>query len=395
MELGTIIANQLNNKDLDIRKTRYSRFMDQKVTPDVLSFIADCIINYIYSNPETPFTRKDITNSEYFSKNVTYIYHKPMPNNSKTAREYDKFVGQPLRMMTYAGILEATTINRGYSYKVSNLDLLDQISRNQYNAFECMYVYLEKVLKDSGFYKHVEEYITKCKEGTCTNSDLQMLKQSFVLFIRGNTNINRTLEVNRIFPKVINIFAVKNSIPGIQSGRITKQSFYMQDLMYNAVNFRDKWKDKAISRQEAIRNVEEDNHKYQISKAKALIKRIHTSSELNDRWNNGVATQVHHIFPEKMYPAYSAYTENLILLTPDQHNVKAHPNNNTAQIDPIYQKSCVLAKINSIRRSIEAGETYYSIDRLRELLVDTLSLNLNGNMELSDIEEAVREFNPA
>jgi len=31
--------------DFDIRKTKNARFIDQKVTPDVLSIVADCILN--------------------------------------------------------------------------------------------------------------------------------------------------------------------------------------------------------------------------------------------------------------------------------------------------------------------------------------------------------------
>ena len=38
------ITAYLNQFDLDIRKSRDARFMDQKCTPDVVCFIADCIV---------------------------------------------------------------------------------------------------------------------------------------------------------------------------------------------------------------------------------------------------------------------------------------------------------------------------------------------------------------
>ena len=41
------IFNYLDDLNLDIRETHNARFMDQKVTPDVLCMIADCIINFI------------------------------------------------------------------------------------------------------------------------------------------------------------------------------------------------------------------------------------------------------------------------------------------------------------------------------------------------------------
>ena len=44
-----LLKQHFDQIDLDIRKkaSGYSRFMDQKVTPDVLSFIADCIVNFL------------------------------------------------------------------------------------------------------------------------------------------------------------------------------------------------------------------------------------------------------------------------------------------------------------------------------------------------------------
>ena len=39
------IIKYLSNFDLDVRKSQDARFMDQKCTPDVVCFIADCIIN--------------------------------------------------------------------------------------------------------------------------------------------------------------------------------------------------------------------------------------------------------------------------------------------------------------------------------------------------------------
>jgi hypothetical protein len=42
-----LIENYLNEIDFDIRKTNNARFIDQKVTPDVLSIIADCILEFV------------------------------------------------------------------------------------------------------------------------------------------------------------------------------------------------------------------------------------------------------------------------------------------------------------------------------------------------------------
>ena len=66
----TKIRTHFASLNLDVRRTNYSRFMDQKVTPDVVCFIADCIINIIAGEPEKEFSAKDILESQYFEKNV-------------------------------------------------------------------------------------------------------------------------------------------------------------------------------------------------------------------------------------------------------------------------------------------------------------------------------------
>ena len=75
--------------------------------------------------------------------------------------------------------------------------------------------------------------------------------------------------------------------------------------------------------------------------------------------SNGVATQVHHIFPKNEYPEIATYLENLILLTPTQHATKAHPNNNTRLIDKNYQYLCLLSKSDSIKKSIDIDRDWF------------------------------------
>ena len=58
------ITKFLTKYDLDVRKSHDARFMDQKCTPDVVCFIADCIINL---NPqENEFTVQDVWDMPYF-----------------------------------------------------------------------------------------------------------------------------------------------------------------------------------------------------------------------------------------------------------------------------------------------------------------------------------------
>ena len=83
MDYNAVIKNHFAKYDLDIRKSKFSRFMDQKVTPDVLCFIADCIIN-LPNNQN--FTTKDIWKSNYFEKECEGNFGKPSPTNESAQR---------------------------------------------------------------------------------------------------------------------------------------------------------------------------------------------------------------------------------------------------------------------------------------------------------------------
>lgn len=102
--MKTDIINYLNQFDLDVRKTRDARFSDQKCTPDVICFIADCIRNTVTGTNE--FNASTIWESQYFIKNTRAIFNKPWPNDILARSEYDKFIAQPLRLLAYAHILE-------------------------------------------------------------------------------------------------------------------------------------------------------------------------------------------------------------------------------------------------------------------------------------------------
>lgn len=51
--------------------------------------------------------------------------------------------------------------------------------------------------------------------------------------------------------------------------------------------------------------------------------------------------------------------ENLIKITATQHYTKAHPNNKTKDISIDYQLVCLLAKSDSIEKSLKKNEMYY------------------------------------
>ena len=76
------------------------------------------------------------------------------------------------------------------------------------------------------------------------------------------------------------------------------------------------------------------------------------------------------MFPKSRFPELSYYYENIIVLTPDQHYLYAHPNNRTSEISIPYQKTMLLEKSKRIEENIsnEDVETVFSFDKLVEVL---------------------------
>ncbi|MBI2484364.1 hypothetical protein HYV71_04235 [Candidatus Uhrbacteria bacterium] len=364
--------------------------MDQKVTPDVLAFIADCVLNLPDSES---FTVRDIWESDYFEKNTKAIFGKPAPSNDSAFSEYNKFIGQPLKTLAYAQVLNERKDGNTNRYAINKKELLEYISLNERGALDFLCEYLIKVLTDSGFYSHFETYRDQVSANH-DSSSFDTFKQRFQRFIRGNTEINGILEINRIFPKVLNPLAVKENIPGSEKGYMTKHPFMFSELMYNRTNFRDLKKAKGVSRQEAVELVseqrqQEDFTEYRNTKAMELIKRKYTASEVRDKWADGPATYVHHIFPRARYREYAAHTENLIKLTAEQHYGNAHPSARTQEVDPDYQIQCLLAKCDSIEQSLRNGEFIYSKDSFISMINTCLGLEIDSQSSFDDLRKAL------
>jgi len=388
--------------DFDVRKSKDARFMDQKVTPDVLCIMADCVLNYT-ADHDIEFTKDDIWNDSYFNENVKAIFNKPAANNITTRQEYDKFTSQPLRTLAYARVLSMRKDKNKNYYRINNKIILEFISMKERNAYIFLYHYIAKVLMDSGQLRFFENFKDKCQNRTVTKADFSELKERFQRFIIGNTAINGIVEVNRIFPKILNIYACENTIQGTIKGRLSANQFYYTDLMYNRPNWRDVGKSKNISRNEAVEEHEtlmmEQNEAYsdyQVQKAVNMIRKMYSGSEVKDQWANGEATQIHHIFPKAEFPQLAHYLENLIKLTPTQHFTKAHPNNRTDAINRDYQLVCLLAKTDSIENSLRKGEFIYRKESFVYVINTGLFEDIGIDISFKQIKkELVRIYNVA
>lgn len=382
------INSYFNSFDLDIRKSNDARFFDQKCTPDVVCFIADCICNL---NPNGEFVVQDIWDMQYFIKNASAIFGKPNPKEKTAHSEYDKFIQQPLRLLAYAHILNIQKRGNQNYYSIANYDILEYIATKERNTYNFLYVYITKVLADSNFLRVFDSYKDKAMKGVANKADFAEIKEKYEKFIIGNTAINKVVEVRRIFTKVFNIYCCEHSIQGTVKGRQSDYAITFSDLMYNRKNWRDVNKAKALTRTQASTPDEikqqQEYDAYQVTKAMNLLRKIQIESEVKDQYGNGEATQVHHIFPKSDFPQIAHYLENLIKLTATQHFTKAHPSNNTHITNRDYQLVCLLAKSNSIENSLkQVGDKFYR----KESFIVVINTGLNTDLSLSLSFEQIR-----
>jgi len=404
------ISDFLAKHNYDVRKSGNARWIDQKCAADVLTIVADCILQFVEKNHENgtfnaEFTSIDIWHYDYTIANVEKIFKKPNLNETSASHEYDKFFQQPMEMLTYAGVLQKmkkpNKRNKNF-YSVSNLDILEYIALRERNALTFLNAYITKVLTDSDLISYFRDFFDKQ-----TSTAYHNVKIAFSGFTKQYTNINGDTECNRIFIKVLNPLAFMLNKLGTEKGRISKDKISFDMLMYNRDNFRDIKKPKGITRQQ---NAAEANAipikpytAYLSQKAKRVVRlfndsfRSGMSEVLDTHHNNEKAVHIHHIFPMADFPSISMYYENLIALTATQHFQYAHPNANTHYVDPSYQQICLIAKSVVIRETIAdpSREQIYEFGKLLHVLHEGLERDAFENIQDGDYNGVVREINLA
>jgi hypothetical protein len=360
------IKNHLDSIDFDLRKSGNARFIDQKCTPDILSSIAEAILELAEDEDGLTFTVKDIWSSAFANDVMIERFQKPAVTHPGAQNEYNKVFSQPIKLLEYAQILKVGgkkgTAN---TYKINDIDLLRHISLNDSKSLNFLISYLTKVLKDSNLTDLFDNFFEK-QNGQSFNE----LKDGYCNFIIKYTPINGDTEVRRIFTKIINPLAFKNKSLGTKNGRLSPMPISYAELFYNRVNFRDITKPKGEPRKLFLESLGEDSssESYQIEKAKRHIKKYHEKKSETHHFQHESANHVHHIFMKSEFPELSDTFENLILLTPTQHLNFAHPNGNTQRISTPYQLVCLLAKLDSIEESEFWADDFYDLSKFKQVI---------------------------
>jgi len=365
------MIEQLNehfaNFDFDVRKSRDARFMDQKVTPDVMSVVAECVLEFLGDNTEKEFTKNDIWHSDYAGEIIPSTFNKPPLDEPKAKKEYNKFFNQPLRALAYGKVLDFEKRGTTNYFKVQKLDILNFIASRERNAIIFLNKYLEKIILDSGLKPAFDDFFEKQNKNS-----LNSLRHTLHSFLINNTGINRPDEPPRIYNKIINILAFNKKVKGTIKGSISKIILPIEEIRYNRVNWRDIGKDKSITRQEFSKLLEKESdltgfYKYSVQKAKKFVRKLHQFSEIH-RFEQYPGLQAHHIFMESEFPQIADSPENIIVLTPNQHFYRAHPNNKTSVVDKKYQTICLISKLDSIEINNRAGQIDYSLEEFVNVL---------------------------
>ena len=392
-----LLTDFLNTQHFDVRLTQNGRWIDQKCTPDTVSFVADCVIQYLNENPEkTVFESPDIWRSSYAISNVMAFFGKPDPTIEPSHDEFNKFYRQPLKMLAAAGILkENGRVNNTIQFSVANYDALKWIATRDRNAYEFITIYVEKTLKESGLWDAFATFFElQTKEAY---ADLKTIFEDFCLL---NTPINNRVEARRIFTKVLNPLACKYGKLGTEGGHLSNCSIMYSDLLYNKPNWRDTGKAKNVARREVhtITPREAAVIDYNVNRAKRELKEFNDTyrggrSEIVDILGRGAAaTHMHHIFPKSQFPSIAALLENLIALTPGQHLQSAHPDGNTNVINRDYQYMCLVVKTGHIKDNLTSAGSepkIYSFENLLLVLDTGLSTTAFSSIPVNDYQSVL------
>lgn len=389
------VAAALDRRNYDLRVSGNGRWIDQKCAADVITVVADCIMNYGAAHAGELFTTPDVWHYDYTVENVEAIFRKPGVERAEARNEYDKFFQQPMEMLAYAGVLRKEKRGNRNFYAIADADVLEYIALRERNTLVFLKLYIEKVLRDSGIYGLFENFFNLQTKGP-----YEEMKEGFSDFIIRYTGINGRVECNRIFIKVLNPLAYFHHVCGTERGSMSEHPITYDMLMYNRNNFRDIYSNKAkgITRKEYAAAhpvaVNDAYYHYQSAKAKRFLRQFNEqtrdgkSEHLDGVHIHDRAIHMHHIFPEADHPEICSYLENIIALTPTQHLGYAHPDGKTTEIDNAYQHLLLLSKADRIRENLNSDTVEHIYEFSNLLYVLNVGFDDDDVLEIADMDFA-------
>lgn len=337
---------------LDVRRLRTARVYDQKVTPDVVSAVAE-VISEIAPDGRA-FSIQSVWDSDQFKEAATVIFGKADPSNPLAGKEYNKFIGQPLLALRHAGVLSGRKAGRAWEYRIVNPSICREIASSEMAALDFLAEDAMKIFTDSGLGEEVARFFQKQDKPS-----LKKLEGAFNALCFAHTGIKNKAEIGRIFPKLLNVPAFKRQSRGRIGGHLSRGRITLYDIRYNRINWRDANKPKEITRRE-FQDAQPERRPgvpARIASAMRDVKAFHGGvSEIMDSHSGGGIVEAHHIFPRSDYPELAMVRENIILLAPTQHSA-AHRGGRAKA----YQMSCLLRKLEAVEKCEIDGGNFYSM----------------------------------
>ena len=107
-----------------------------------------------------------------------------------------------MRLLSYAGVLNRNVIGNVNHYSIANQGLLEFISLRERNALIFLNAYLEKLAIDNHLMAYFEDFFRLQDKNS-----LNILRDKLNHFYWDNTAVSGAYEPQRIYNKIINIFA--------------------------------------------------------------------------------------------------------------------------------------------------------------------------------------------
>jgi len=381
------------NKNLKKTKLISGVYFEQKITPDLLSFASQCILEFVGENASKSFSDADLRSLDFYKMILKDFLSKPS-DTEETNNEYNKVISYQLGFLTFGGVLKEVG-QRPKRYEVANLEMLKYIGLHERQALLFIEAYIEKFIVDN----ELTELFNSYKESP-TQKSYEDLKGEFYLWAKENTNVRTDDKKHtfRVFNKIFNFFTHKHSLPGQYLSRVKPGPNPYLNIIYNRVNFRDKNKAKNVSRNDFAETYDPSSDSgyisYLIGKAKDEIRKRYPTTEMAgvDEFpsEGGSIVQVHHIFPAAYFQEFASSKENLISITPGQHNTHGHAGN-THRINPKFQLACLQVRLNEIEKSIESKDEFFSLDTFIAMVNKCLKLNIGIDADINTVRTKLNE----
>ena len=373
--------------------------IDQKVTWDILNITCKCIINIVDVEHKTIFKYQDFFKDEYSKSmycNRSYSNGKAVlssnPDKTNTTKEYDKLFWNNFEFLSYLDVL--TKIERK-KYKIKNRNIIEKLADSEEACVAIICLSMDKLLYSAHLNNTWKKYIDNKNK-----MNLRDFRNNFSNWMKKTTRHEK--DINQIWCKFVNplffFYELKKFNPR-KNEKNLQQSW--KDLAYLRIHPRDKNKPHGLTRKEYQDGKEENNiliriKKINLSSIKKSIKQwnqqYYKISDKNlycseyDNKTISSTIHIHHIWPLNEFneksPIPPNICENLIILTPSEHNGIAHEHGNTKVINKNNLNLILHKKYNTIINFLNKKIGQYSKIRFYKLLC-----YIRNTQYISDVEK--------